>query len=556
PAPVPAESALGVLGRAGAGDPVARELAALLTDTASVAAELITARRVPTPRVAPVPAVPEVLRVDVTTMPYLLDHCFFRQRPGWPDDRDRWPIVPATTVLTHLADLATTPGTVAVAVHDARMMKWIEAIPAVDIPVRTRPVGPGRTEVTLGDRAAAVVETAVAYPAPPAPWRFDPAAERVPDLTAAQLYDERWMFHGPRFQGVLELTAIGERHVRARLAALPVPGALLDNVGQVLGYWIMATLTERTTVFPVGLRCLRFFGPRPGQEETLECLVRITEVTDSTLTADMQLVHDGRVWADMTGWADRRFDTDPGIRKVDRYPGTFTLSSVQPGGWALIRERWPDLATRELIMRNVLGGAERETYAALPPRHRRSWLLGRIAAKDAVRQVMWSEEDGEVYPAELVIDNEASGRPVVRGVFGRMVGELTVSIAHRGGLGVAIARRGPCGIDVEEVADRPRSAVEAACSAEELTVFDEVVERTGETPAWWFTRFWAAKEAVAKAYGTGLSWHPERFRVVTAEPGELTVQCGSSSYRVHLAHVPDQSRDYVVAWTREPEGDQ
>lgn len=550
PPPVPAESALGVLGRAGAGNPVAEELSALLADTASLAAELITARRVPAPRV------PATLRVDVATMPYLLDHCFFRQRPGWPDDRDRWPIVPATTVLTHLADLATTPGSVAVAVHDARMTKWIEAIPATDLPVHTQPSGPGRTEVTLADRAQAIVETAAAYPEPPAPWRFDPATERVPDLTAARLYDERWMFHGPLFQGVRELTAIGARHVRARLAALATPGALLDNVGQVLGYWIMATLTERTTVFPVGMRRLRFFGPRPGPDAMLECLVRITEVTDSALTADMQLVHDGRVWADMTGWADRRFDTDPGIRKVDRYPGTFTLSAVRPGGWTLVRERWPDLATRELIMRNVLGGAERETYAALPPKRRRAWLLGRIAAKDAVRQVLWAEEEGEIYPAELAIDTDRAGRPVVRGVHGRAVGELTVSIAHRGALGVAIARRGPCGIDVEAVADRPRSAVEAACSAAELTVLDEVVERTGEDTAWWFTRFWAAKEAVAKACGTGLSGQPERFRVGSAAQDTLTVHCGQESHRVGLVDVPDPSGDHVVAWTCEPEGGQ
>jgi acyl transferase domain-containing protein/phosphopantetheinyl transferase len=544
PEPVPAESALGVLGRAGARYPVAAELSALLRDTASMAAELITA--VPAQRA---PQRPSVLRVDVATMPYLLDHCFYRQRPGWPDDRDRWPIVPATTVLTHLADLATTPGTVPVAVHDARMTKWIEAIPAADLPVHTRPAGPGRTEVTLGDRARAVVETAARYPEPPTPWRFDPATERVPDLTARQLYDERWMFHGPRFQGVRELTAIGARHVRARLAALPAPGALLDNVGQVLGYWIMATLTERTTVFPVGMRRLRFFGPQPGQDAVLECLVRITEVTDAGLTADMQLVHDGRVWADMTGWADRRFDSDPGIRKVDRYPGTFTLSTIEPGGWALVRERWPDLATRELIMRNVLGGAEREKYAALPPQHRRSWLLGRIAAKDAVRQVLWGDTGGEIYPAELVVDNEPSGRPVVRGAYGREVGVLTVSIAHRGEFGVAIARRGPCGIDIEEVADRPRSAIEAACSAAELALFDEVA---GTSPEKWFTRFWAAKEAVAKACGTGLRGHPERFRVVDASPTALTVECGQSSYRVGLADVAD----HVVAWTLEPEGDQ
>ena len=47
------------------------------------------------------------------------------------------------------------------------------------------------------------------------------------------------MFHGPLFQGVHELTAIGERHVRGVLTSLAAPGALLDNVGQLLGYWIM-----------------------------------------------------------------------------------------------------------------------------------------------------------------------------------------------------------------------------------------------------------------------------------------------------------------------------
>lgn len=571
--PEPDRAALAVTARPAPGSaldglgsrfPVAAELSALLRDTETAAAALLAAG-IRTGHAPPrVPAPPRVLRVDVATMPYLLDHCFYRQRPGWPDDVDRWPIVPATTVLTHLMDLAaaTEPAATPVAVHDARMTKWIEALPAVDIPVRTEPAGPGRVGVALGDSARAVVELATRYPEPPAPWRFDPATERTPTLTAARLYDERWMFHGPRFQGVLELSAIGDRHLRAVLAALPTPGALLDNVGQVLGYWIMATHTERTTVFPVGMSRLRLFGRQPGPDATLECLVRITEVTDTTLTADMQLVHDGRVWAEVTGWADRRFDTDPGIRKVDRYPGTYTLSSAEPGGWSLVHERWPDLATRELIMRNVLGAAEREVYAALPPPRRRRWLLGRIAAKDAVRGLLWSEADGDIYPAELAIDNDQAGRPVVRGTHGREVGELTVSLAHRGVFGVAIARRGPCGIDIEEVADRPRSAVEAACSAPELTVFDEVVERTGDpTAALWFTRFWAAKEAVAKATGTGLGGRPERFRVVAADPDTVLVLAGGHTHRVRLAHVPgppgQPPRDHVVAWTTgdQPTGD-
>lgn len=187
-----------------------------------------------------------------------------------------------------------------------------------------------------------------------APWRFPASAEEVPETQARELYDDRWMFHGPRFQGVTELTAVGERHVRAVLTTPAAPGALLDNVGQVLGYWIMSRLPERTTVFPVAMREIRFHGPHPAPGERLECLVKITSLTGEFLDADMQLVHNGQVWAEFTGWRDRRFDSNPEIRQADRTPERSTLSKEQPGGWALVHEQWPDLATRELIMRNYL----------------------------------------------------------------------------------------------------------------------------------------------------------------------------------------------------------
>ncbi|MFD7896792.1 beta-ketoacyl synthase N-terminal-like domain-containing protein [Streptomyces sp. NPDC059743] len=571
-------SALDLLGRAGSRFPVAAELSALLQDTAAVANELIgagAARRgaatasralvrpsaspvppVPPAAVPPVPpSVPAVLRVDVAEMPYLLDHCFYRQRPGWPDDADRWPIVPATTVIAHLMEIAerAVPGRRAVAVHDVRLLKWIEAMPAADVPVEIRRLSADRIEVSLTGFSRAVVELADRHPAPPRPWPVDPATERVPDLRAEQLYSERWMFHGPRFQGVSELTAIGDLYVRGVITAPEAPGALLDNVGQLLGYWIMATLTERTTVFPVGMERIRFHGPDPKPGERLVCAIRITEITDLTLTADMQLIKDGRVWAEFTGWQDRRFDTDPNIRKVDRFPGEHTLSTPEPEGWTLVHERWPDLATRELIMRNILGGAERARYEALPPVRRRQWLLGRIAAKDAVRGVLWQEEAGEIYPAEIAVDNDGTGRPLVRGVHGRAVGELTVSIAHCRETGVAIARRGPCGIDVEEITERPRSTAETACGPAELALLDSLVAGSAESAALWFTRFWTAKEAVAKARGTGLGGRPAEFRVVAAERDRLRVVTEDRSYEVGVREVANPrglpERRYVVAWT-------
>lgn len=173
----------------------------------------------------------------------------------------------------------------------------------------------------------------------------------------------------------------------------------------------MARQPVRTTVFPVGMKEIRFHGPHPAPGERLECLIRITSVTDATLEADMQLVRRGRVWAEFSGWQDRRFDSNPRIRKVDREPERYTLSRMQPGGWALVHEEWPDLATRELIMRNILAGEERERYAAHAPRGRRQWLLGRIAAKDAVRNVLWDAGAGPVYPAEVRVGNDPAGRP-------------------------------------------------------------------------------------------------------------------------------------------------
>ncbi|MDX3575260.1 beta-ketoacyl synthase, partial [Streptomyces sp. ID05-47C] len=146
------------------GSPIAAELSALLRDTADTAAALLTApsrnsnsnsagvAAVPhhhaTVPVSPDPTAPHhaTVRVSPDTMPYLLDHCFFPQRPGWPDVSDRWPVVPATTIVQHIMDTAlqAAPGRVPVAVHGARFEEWLTATPAVDVPVTAVPEGPDR----------------------------------------------------------------------------------------------------------------------------------------------------------------------------------------------------------------------------------------------------------------------------------------------------------------------------------------------------------------------------------------------------------------------------
>ncbi|MFD0268071.1 beta-ketoacyl synthase N-terminal-like domain-containing protein [Streptomyces sp. NPDC127106] len=630
PAPAPASAA--------AAGSVAAELSALLHETAQAAqtaAALLTAARpaalvrrpaqrsaarpapvgpVPAargrlPEARPVPEPPsgpaaprsaaagsarrETVRVSVEQQPYLLDHCFFPQRADWPDVADRWPVVPATTIVAHMMAAAerSVPGQVAVAVHDACFDRWLTASEPVDVEVAVTPCGPGRVAVSFGPQARAVVELAACHPAPPLPpGPPDPASEREPDHTAEQVYRERWMFHGPAYQGMSRLTAIGDRHVRATLTTPPAPGALLDNVGQVLGYWIMATRTDRTVVFPVRMRHMRFFGPSPRPGTPVECLVRIVSLTDTVLEADAVLSVAGRVWAELTGWQDRRFDNDPHTRPVERFPDRNTLSVAMPGGWSLVFERWPDLASRELIMRNVLGGPERAAYAARPPRGRRQWLLGRIAAKDAVRRLLWDAGEGPLFPAELLVDNESSGRPRVTGRHGRTLPPLEVSLAHRAEAGVALARAGGPpdppggdgarpgrsgpGIDIEEIAEPAGATLDTAFGPGERALLTARQADSEEARDLWFTRFWAAKEAVAKAEGTGFAGRPRDIAVTAAEADRLTVRvrrpAGSGApdasdvsegparvYRVHCVRVANPPglppRAYVVAWTNGPD---
>jgi phosphopantetheine--protein transferase-like protein len=291
----------------------------------------------------------------------------------------------------------------------------------------------------------------------------------------------------------------------------------------------------------------------PGTE--LHCHIRITELTDAVLEADVQLRVGGTVWAEVRGWQDRRFDSHPETRPVERFADRNTLSAPRPGGWVVVHERWPDLASRDLIMRNHLGAAERARYEQQPPRGRRAWLLGRIAVKDAVRRLLWESGEGPVFPAEIAVLNDESGQPRAIGLHGRTLPALAVSLAHRGETAVAMVRpaeAGPVGIDLEEVTERTPELLQVALSPDE-----QAVVTSHQDAALWFTRFWAAKEAVAKAEGTGLRGRPRDFTVVAAEPTALVVETpGRRRYTVHCAELDNPPglppRHYVVAWTEAP----
>ncbi|CRK57238.1 modular polyketide synthase [Alloactinosynnema sp. L-07] len=488
--------------------PAVLELTALIEDTTAAVEAVLAAAVQPRPR-----ALDQTLRVSTADMPHLVDHCFAWQRDGWPDEDDRRPVVPATTVVQHLIDAAqaAAPGRLVLGVDDVRLRRWLDAAPAVEVPVRVRTLDADRLAVELGDYASGTVVVGARYPQAPAPWPVQPG-ERPPALSARDLYAQRWMFHGPSYQGLTRTVAVSNRAIRAEITVPSAPGALLDNVGQVLGHWLVDNHPDRWIAFPIAIDQIRFHAAPPAIRSTVDCAVRVTDLDDAMVRADAQVRSGGVVVVSISGWADTRFDSDAAIGAVHRFPETSMLSERTAGGWWTAAERWPGLASREFYLRKYLGSAERAEYEACPPTTRRRWLLRRVVAKDAVRGHLWDSGYGPLFPAEVRVHDDDSARCAVSGVAGLVIPDLEVSVDSSHELGVAVVGG--------------RIAVAALDDA-------DVVAARARLARFWHTPDHQSAAAAATG-GGGLD-------LTVSQPGVRTELIANP------AGLP--ARHYVVAWT-------
>jgi phosphopantetheinyl transferase len=515
----------------------------------------------PAPGPVPVPAAVTTTRVvSLETMPYLRDHCFYRQPDGWPDLSDQFPVVPMTTMLELMMDAARplAGGRTIVGLTKVRALRWLAPTEPVTLTVNATRTAEGHVDVALKGYARATVLVADRYPVAPPRGAAEPLRNERPSPVAAEdLYRGRWLFHGPGFQGVEEITGYADDGIRGRLTSLEAPGGLLDNAGQLMGFWIRTTVATDKLAFPASIERLEFFGPHPPPGQSLECTVWIRNVTDTLVTADLEVRRtDGTVWARITGWSDRRFLTDAAVDPTLRWPERSRIAEDQPGGWFLLRDRWHDPANRELVMRRYLAAEERRQYEQHNPRGRHQWLLGRMAAKDAARQWLWDRGAGDLFPAQFVVGNDEVGRPSMTG----LPAGTGLSIAHAGEMAVALVggTEGPgpgVGIDVETIADRGPEFEAMACRPAERLLLDRGAISVGSR-AECLTRFWVAKEAVAKALGTGLGGRPQSFEVRQMEGSRLLVSAAGhhAPWWVDTTTITghDGATRYAVGWTTTP----
>ncbi|MFT3924947.1 MAG: beta-ketoacyl synthase N-terminal-like domain-containing protein [Myxococcales bacterium] len=378
------------------------------------------------------------LRLSVARDPSLLDHALFPQRPGWDVVTDLFPVVPLTMLIDLAIEyaLAGFPGQVAVAIEDMRALRWFEVGEEVEAEVKCSFDGHERVQVQVGEHVTCTVVLAQAYPDAPAYDARPPTNPRPSPVSGAEVYTLGRMFHGPAYQGIERVHALGDDGLTASIRVPSGRAALLDNAGQLFGLWIQERYELNRMAFPVGARRIRFFGPEPACGALVECSVRVRSENDKGVLTDMMLAHDGQVWAAVETWEDRRFETDARLWNAICSPAHNLLSSVLGDGLVLFDDSYRMATTRQQLAARFLGQAERDELRSVKnPRLERAWLAGRIAAKDAVRALMCSLGEAELYPAEVQTRGEGATFSVsVPG--GR---DVRIALAQSGELSVAVA---------------------------------------------------------------------------------------------------------------------
>lgn len=397
----------------------------------------------------------------------------------------------------------------------------------------------------------------------PPPSRAVTLSSSIPcNWTGEEIYPRR-TFHGPLFQGIRSVARLAEEGLDGTLHVLPWSGLLksrpdpeletdpllVDLLGQAVWLWDSKEPFAGRAYLPFGARALRFYGTALPPGTPLELRLRVRRREPQIVVVDVEGVDSqGNVRMVIEELADREFPITPALHRMMMEPldhhfaDVRTLDLEHPGQDPL-RISFSTVADfpnpvlegsfgvwRKALAFLILSPPEREEWMGLEVSMRREilWLLGRAAAKDALRH-QYQERTGRRFAsADLILRNEPSGRPIVAGVWQGELREVPeISISHTEGMAVAVAAAMPnggrLGVDTEKIRTPSQDLLDAAFSREELGLLQRTLEADRSE---WVFRFWCAKEAVGKALGSGVPLDPRELAVIAddAQSGVVTVR--------------------------------
>lgn len=410
--------------------------------------------------------------------------------------------------------------------------------------------------------AETTVVLAEAYPAPRrSGMQALPPSTRC-DWTGTDIYPRR-TFHGPLFQGIRSITRHSEEGLDGTLEALPFTGLirrqpdaeleidplLPDCLGQAAWLWGSREPFAGLAYLPYSVDALRFYGPALPPGTPLDLRLRVRKREPFSVAMDVEGVDSsGNIRLTLEGLADREFPITPALHRLIMEPLDHYFAEVQPlelpipdGGATRISfstvADFPQEVLegslgvwRKALAFLILSPPEREEWMGLdvPLRRQIHWLLGRAAAKDALRHHFQQGAGLRFAAADLMLRNEDTGRPVLDGIWrATLPGRPEISLSHTDGMVAAVAATveegARVGVDTEKIRTPSADLLDGAFSDADLALLPPGATESESQRSEWVFRFWCAKEAVGKALGSGVSLDPRQFAVSRADAGSGTV---------------------------------
>lgn len=375
---------------------------------------------------------------------------------------------------------------------------------------------------------------------------------------------------------------------------------LIDAAGQLIVFWLAERFGVDMVCFPFAIQSIEQFVELPPEGMRILCRADIRMVSPTGAACGFDFIdRSGQVIAHMPSDSADSFRSPAEFERCRIFPSDAVLQAtfdfLDPSGRVLLRvsgwqdryfslphryyrsRLWPQLeyfsepwlqTETGRICRHIdvetgafmeqswglwlsvfahlmLSARERAFWGKLPnsTARRREWLLGRIAAKDAVRQWAAATRGVDLAPADITILPDDMGRPVIDCPPLAATGSLpAISISHsRGHVVAALSQPGASiGIDIARLEDvRSIELLKKSFAEPELELLDQ---RDGGSSVRDVVSFWCAKEAASKAGGHGLGGDPARWvvRNYERESGKLVVNHANTNYRVQVWHLNEE----------------
>ena len=241
-------------------------------------------------------------------------------------------------------------------------------------------------------------------------------------------------------------------------------GSLLDNAGQIFGLWSHFAIAKDHVAFPVKIKEIEFFDEYTSQQGPVDCSCTLIDESEDFLICDMVLNKNNKPWAHIKGWQNRRLGFTKKLWQASLDILNHTLSKEIEPGIFIFENDYKRATAWDFIRKKYLNSPEKKVMDSLSLSKSKQWLMGRVAAKDSVRQLLKANENLTLYPGCITVKNSENGAPFVMGEQVNLP-PIEISIAHKNKIAVAMASlKDQAGIDIEEIKDRGEGFISLSLS--------------------------------------------------------------------------------------------